>query len=133
MLIHSVLTSVCLALFVVIDIGLYLVGFHNVYRSICLVTAQMPRTRTGSSKTRAIARSTAAVRTATWLYVRQRKDCLPKSLAAYCLVRLQGVDATFVLGVKRFPFSGHAWVECSGCLIDDTQQKIDNYTVLLRV
>ena len=39
------------------------------------------------------------------------RDCLPRSLALFVYLRALGHDARHVIGVARFPFSAHAWVE----------------------
>lgn len=41
-------------------------------------------------------------------------DCLARSLALYRFLRSAGVCAVHVIGVRRFPFAAHAWVECDG-------------------
>ncbi len=62
-----------------------------------------------------------AVRTATRYYYRRRLDCLPRALAIFVLLRHRGVPATLRIGVKRFPFGAHAWVECLGEVLDDSR------------
>jgi len=39
------------------------------------------------------------------------RDCLPRSLALFVYLRALGHDVRHVIGVARFPFSAHAWVE----------------------
>ena len=41
-----------------------------------------------------------------------RGDCLHQSLALCMMLRRRSIDADFVLGVYKYPFSAHAWVEC---------------------
>jgi Transglutaminase-like superfamily/Coenzyme PQQ synthesis protein D (PqqD) len=41
-------------------------------------------------------------------------DCLPRSLALYHFLCGCGVAAEHCIGVVRFPFQAHAWVECGG-------------------
>lgn len=41
-------------------------------------------------------------------------DCLLRSLALYRFLRSAGADAEHRIGVKRFPFGAHAWVEHDG-------------------
>lgn len=45
---------------------------------------------------------------------RGTEDCLPRSFALYRYLRAHGVAAEFSIGVKRFPFQAHAWVEVAG-------------------
>ena len=45
------------------------------------------------------------------------QDCLPRSLALFIYLRRCGIPATHHIGVRRYPFGAHAWVECEGvCL-----------------
>ena len=69
-------------------------------------------------------RTVEGVRTATRYYYRRRLDCLPRALTIFVLLRRQGVPATLRIGVKRFPFGAHAWVECLGEVLDDF---VDNW------
>ncbi len=38
-------------------------------------------------------------------------DCLPRSLALYAFLAGAGIGVTHRIGVKRYPFGAHAWVE----------------------
>ena len=38
------------------------------------------------------------------------QDCLPRSLALFVFLAEAGYKVTHCIGVKRFPFTGHAWV-----------------------
>ena len=60
------------------------------------------------------------LRAATRCYYRRRLDCLPRALAIFVLLRRQGVPARLCIGVKRYPFGAHAWVECLGDVLDDS-------------
>jgi hypothetical protein len=56
-----------------------------------------------------------------FLMRRAPDDCLARSLALYRFLRSAGVAAEHVIGVRRFPFGAHAWVECDGApLLDGT-------------
>lgn len=41
-------------------------------------------------------------------------DCLPRSLALFAFLAASGLSVTHVIGVRRFPFAAHAWVEHDG-------------------
>jgi len=41
-------------------------------------------------------------------------DCLARSLALFHYLRWRGIPATHVIGIRRVPFTAHAWVEVSG-------------------
>lgn len=112
------LTVQVLLTFVVLDVALFLFGFPRVYRFV--------RTRSRVSdaaglqdRRRVVARTLEAVRTATRYYHRKRRDCLPRALTTCLLLRRAGVSATLRIGVKRYPFGAHAWVECEGESLDD--------------
>lgn len=45
--------------------------------------------------------------------------CLPRALAAYCLLRRAGMTPALMLGARFDPahrFEAHAWVECEGVM-----------------
>ena len=67
-----------------------------------------------------VRRALEASRRATRYYYRRRLDCLPRALAIFVLLRRWGIPATLHIGVKRFPFGAHAWVECMGEMLDDS-------------
>ena len=48
-------------------------------------------------------------------------DCLVRSLSLYRFLREAGSRAEHVIGVRRFPFQAHAWVECAGEVLMDTR------------
>ena len=41
-------------------------------------------------------------------------DCLPRSLALFVHLRRRGLAVRHVIGVTRYPFAAHAWVEHGG-------------------
>jgi hypothetical protein len=62
---------------------------------------------------------------------RAPNDCLLRSLALYRFLRSTHVAAEHVIGVRRFPFGAHAWVECDGLpVLDDG---VDRFTPLARI
>ena len=113
------LTVQVLFVFVLLDSGLGLLGFPRVYRFVrrCGLAAS----GTLSSPHHVVERTVEAVRTATRYYWRRRLDCLPRAMATYLLLRWQGVSATLHIGVKRYPFAAHAWVECHGEVLGESR------------
>ena len=110
-----------LLVLVLVDVGLRFLGFSRVFlfvdrrmRRALTEAAAMPAQR------RIVYRVLEAVRTASRHYYRRRLDCLPRSLAIFVLLRRRGVPARLHIGVKRFPFAAHAWVECFGEVLDDS-------------
>lgn len=58
-------------------------------------------------------------------------DCLLRSLSLYRFLRSLGCPAEHVIGVHRFPFKAHAWVECDGTpLLDDRARE---FTPIARI
>ena len=45
------------------------------------------------------------------IFKNSRKDCVPYSLALHILLYCFGFDSVLYIGIDRFPFSAHAWVE----------------------
>jgi len=127
------MTTRALVLFVLIDVGLYFFGFNRVYKAFARWTRTLKRRVPEGLEGEVLDRTLAGVVTATRRYYRSRKDCLPKSLTIYYLVRKQGIDASLCIGVKKFPFAGHAWVEYRGRIVDDFPKRVPLYTLLARV
>lgn len=78
-------------------------------------------------------RTYAAVQRATMLYYRRRRDCLPKAVTAFYLLRRQGLAAELCFGVKKFPFAAHSWVEAYGVQLDDDPSRLEALTVIHRI
>ena len=113
------LSMQALLIFVFLDAAFLVLGFPRTYRfarwwSGAACAAVSPAHR------RHVERTMEAVRTATRYYWRRRLDCLPRALTIYLLLRRRGVPATLHIGVKRYPFGAHAWVECLGEVLDDS-------------
>ena len=66
-----------------------------------------------------------------WFSRRSPDDCLLRSLALFRFLRAEGVHAEHVIGVQRFPFMAHAWVECAGTALPD--QRVEQFTPLARI
>ena len=45
------------------------------------------------------------------IFRKSRKDCIPYSLSLHILLYCLGYGSIFLVGINRFPFSSHAWVE----------------------
>ena len=116
---RNVIIQAFLAVFL-LDVGFRVFGFPRVFlfvnrwgrRSVDAAPLGIQRRRRR--------RTVEAVRTAGRYYHRRRLNCLSRSLAIYVLLRRQGVPATLRIGVKRYPFAAHAWVECLGEVLDDS-------------
>jgi transglutaminase superfamily protein/coenzyme PQQ synthesis protein D (PqqD) len=61
------------------------------------------------------------------------KDCLPRSLALYRFLLSVGIPADHCIGVRRFPFEAHAWVECGEHVLYDSESRVHLYAELARI
>ena len=114
------MTLQTLVVFAVLDVGFRMFGFPRVFLFVNRWGGRSVEPAPLSIQRRRLRRTLEAVRTASRYYHRRGLDCLPRSLAIYVLLRRQGVPATLRIGVKRFPFAAHAWVECLGEILDDS-------------
>ena len=114
------LTVQTVLIFVLLDVGFRVFGFPRVFVLVDRWGRRAGEVPALAFQRRTVRRTLGAVRAATRYYFRRRLDCLPRSLAIYVLLRRQGVPATLRIGVKRFPFAAHAWVECLGEVLDDS-------------
>jgi hypothetical protein len=125
-----------LALFIIIDLGFRWAGFDRVRRTLTAYAARRGARVRPIRDAKELGRETfEAVCTATRFYYRRRLDCLPKALATQCLLLARGVSAHLCLGVRLFPFAGHAWVEVDGERFDDSpsaKYRAGSYTLLER-
>lgn len=51
------------------------------------------------------------------------RDCLPRSLALYFYLSRLGHQVCHVIGIGRFPFDAHAWVEHAGAPLLDREAR----------
>jgi hypothetical protein len=61
------------------------------------------------------------------------RDCLPRSLALYRFLLSIGIPADHCIGVRRYPFQAHAWVECMGRVIFDSADFVGTFVELARI
>ena len=110
-----------LVIFVLMDVGFRVFGFPRVFRFVeRWGSRRRGRVAVPVARERVVRLSLAAVGTASRYYYRRHLDCLPRALTLYLLLRGRGVPATLRIGVKRYPFGAHAWVECLGEVLDDS-------------
>ena len=109
-----------LVVFVLLDVGFRVFGFPRVFLFVDRWGRRSVELAPPAARRRRLRRTLDAVRTVSRYYHRRGLDCLPRSLAIYVLLTRQGVPATLRIGVKRFPFAAHAWVECLGEVLDDS-------------
>lgn len=85
-----------------------------------------------------MSRLAGAVSTFSWaenFFVDRRapQDCLVRSLSLFRFLRTCGVPCEHVIGVGRFPFHAHAWVEAGGAVVLDESRKQHGLTPLARI
>jgi hypothetical protein len=62
-----------------------------------------------------------------------RIDCLPRSLALHRFLVTAGVAADHCIGVRRFPFGAHAWVEVGNVVVCDADAFVQKFDVIARL
>jgi hypothetical protein len=102
-------------------------GFRATYERYAALPA-------GREPRRAAAALTA-FRRAENLFVAGRapNDCLVRSLGLFRFLRSSGVPAEHVIGVTRFPFQVHAWVEVDGAAVLDGRPRDFEFSPLARL
>jgi hypothetical protein len=99
-----------------VDLTLRVAGFHRFYR----VVERWPLRRPPAAEKRAeVAERTCAAVDRARVYYVKRAWCLQRAAASVCLLRLRGIPAELVIGVRKIPFSAHAWTEVEGEVVND--------------
>jgi transglutaminase-like putative cysteine protease len=110
-----------------VDLFLRVAGFERFYKALrdCPTLGRPPKDPD------AVLRICAAVdRAATYYF--KHAWCLQRSAAAVCLLRLRGVAAELVIGVRKMPFAAHAWVEVDGQVLNNSPIVKESYVELDR-
>ncbi len=116
-------------LLVMVDLVIKLAGFHRFYR----LMASWPTAGSGPGKARAeVTRHTCTAVDRASLYYFKRAWCLQRSAAAVCFLRLRGIDAELVIGVRKIPFYAHAWAEVDGAVANDSVHVKSTYGEITR-
>jgi hypothetical protein len=63
----------------------------------------------------------------------KRVLCLQRSVVCALVLKRAGVPAELVIGMRRMPIGGHAWVELDGQIVTDLDHVHADYVVLDRV
>ncbi len=108
-------------------------GFSDTYRRY----ARLPRPASGGGEDvgALVSRAERAFSRAENFFVLRSapRDCLPRSLALFRFLRSVGVPAEHCIGVQRFPFEAHAWVECGGSVVLDAPSFTRGYAEIARL
>jgi hypothetical protein len=121
--------AVCLAWLglVAADVVMKLAGFQMIHRAV----TRWPLSAKADSDCTTTGVICAAVDRAATYYFKHAR-CLQRSAVTTCLLRRRGVPAQMIIGCRKMPFHGHAWVEVDGKVINDTQQVQKFYSELDR-
>ena len=118
--------AVALLALLAFDLVLSIGGFGRLYR---LVKRWKVRRRPADGgRVRAIC---GAVDRACTIYPKHAL-CLQRSAVAACLLRRAGIAAEMVIGCRKLPFMGHAWVEVGRQVVNDGPAVQELYAVLDR-
>jgi Transglutaminase-like superfamily len=126
-----ILTVRAFSMFLILDMGFRLMGFQRIYQLVAHRARRPVDWNPLEAKVQA-QKTFQAVQAATMFYYRRRKDCLPKALTTFHLLRRQGISAQICFGVRKFPFAAHTWVEAFGELLDDDPSRLPHFTVIHR-
>lgn len=102
-------------------------GFPRLHQ----IVSRWPVSKRTNNEHEAIATVCAAVERATNYYVKHTW-CLERSAVLTCYLRVKGVPAQMVIGCRKMPFHGHAWVEVNGQVVNDNQKVLTFYEPLYR-
>lgn len=107
-------------------------GFAQTYEAYARLPAPDPAAPRSAA---AVERSARAFARAEHFFVIRSapKDCLPRSLALYRFMLAAGIPVQHCIGVVRYPFEAHAWVEHERRPLFDTEEFVRSYAELARL
>lgn len=117
----------CLLRVAVVRAALKLAGYDRTRRWIDRRIARVAVTGDGDPRIVAATEYAVAMGAA---FFPGRAQCLERSLVLYDYLRRRGVAARMRLGVQRYPFMAHAWVEYRGEPINDVPEHVRIFTAL---
>jgi hypothetical protein len=109
------------------DIIMKLAGFQRLHKTV----KRWPVSKKANNDPKIITATCAAVDRAATRYLKHAL-CLQRSAITTCLLRMRGVPAQMVIGCRKIPFRGHAWVEVDGQVVNDNPKVQTFYRVLDR-
>jgi hypothetical protein len=106
-------------------------GFEHTYGRY----ARLAAPAAGADTAALLARAERAFLTAENFFMMRSapRDCLPRSLALYRFLRSVGLPAEHRIGVTRYPFEAHAWVQTGDRLILDSSDFVRGFAELARI
>jgi hypothetical protein len=60
-------------------------------------------------------------------------ECLFRSRLLLAFLRTEGRDATWVFGVRTYPFQAHCWLQAGDTVLDDAAERVCGYMPILAV
>lgn len=96
-----------------------------------LVRSLPPATRHAPDPGRAAAVVRAFQRLSPWLP--RQGACLFRSAVLLRALRFAGENATWVFGVRTWPFSAHCWLQIDDAVLDDDPERVALYTPIMAV
>jgi hypothetical protein len=109
------------------DIIMKVAGFHRLHQTV----RRWPVSKMKNNDSETISAVCTAVDRAGTYYLKHAL-CLQRSAVTTCLLRMKGVSAEMVIGCRKIPFRGHAWVEVDGDVVNDNPKVQTFYRVLDR-
>lgn len=116
----------------IVRMGLLLFGFGKVYRFIAGVK---PRNREILRNADERINKVCYTVKAASRYQFVQSQCLEQSFVLYYLLKREGVNVNLCIGVSKWPFASHAWVEIQGEIINTPPCSLrgEVFRVMLRV
>lgn len=59
--------------------------------------------------------------------------CLYRAFVLLTMLRRAGQDATWVFGVRTWPFGAHCWLQLEDAVLDDDPERVARYTPIMAV
>lgn len=114
----------------VTDVVLTVAGFDRFYR----LMSSWPTIRAKDERDRtARARRVCGMVNRARMFYPKRAWCLQSAAVAVCLLRIGGIAAELVIGVRKVPFYAHAWVEVEGDIVMNARTGLGTlFTVIAR-
>jgi hypothetical protein len=66
-------------------------------------------------------------------FVPLQGECLFRSRLLLAFLRTEGRDATWVFGVRTYPFQAHCWLQSGDTALDDAAERVCGYVPILAV
>lgn len=118
------------ALYTLTKINFYMKrkGFYN---TICLIKKNLNPHQTYITPPDEDLKALAKIMNKACLIYRTRTKCLEWAMTYVMLALKRGWKCNLEIGVQNYPFFAHAWVECNGKIIMDSEDLRDGMAIIL--